>query len=110
MSSVDPIFLRNGSKYERLLPKDILLLKAEDNYVRVYLHSGETQLLYTSLKSLESILLGMPFLRVHRSFIINVDALTTWEVEKGELHIGEHEVPLSRARRKALEDMLRLLG
>ncbi|MGH1437179.1 MAG: LytR/AlgR family response regulator transcription factor [Lewinella sp.] len=110
MSSVNPIFLRNGSKYQRLLPKDILLLKAEDNYVRVYLSSGETQLLYTSLKRLEATLVGMSFLRVHRSFIINVYALTAWEVEKSELHLGEHLVPLSRAKRKNLEEMIRLLG
>ena len=110
MASTHPLFLRKGSSYLRVRPEEILVLKAEDNYVRMYLNQQDSVVLYHSLKSLEERFDNGSFLRVHRGYIINVKALERWDLETNELHLGPYTVPLSRSRRKALEEALHLLN
>lgn len=110
MAFPNPLFLRKGSSYQKVRPEDILVFKAEDNYVRLYLKKQDSVLLYTSLQNLEQQFNGDSFLRVHRGYIINVKALERWDLENNELHVGPFTVPLSRSRRKALEETLHLLN
>lgn len=110
MAFPNPLFLRKGSSYLRVRPEDILVLKAEDNYVRMYLHQQDSVVIYDSLKNLEERFNNGAFLRVHRGYVINVKALERWDLETNELHLGPYTVPLSRSRRKALEEALNLLN
>lgn len=110
MGVSNPLFIRKGNCYQKVQPIDILVFKAEDNYVRMYLKEEDSVVLYYSLKSLEEQFVSGPFLRVHRGYIINVKALDRWDLEANELHVGPYTVPLSRSRRKALEQALHLLN
>ena len=110
MAIPNPLFIRKGNIYQKIRPEDILVFKAEDNYVRMYVKDQDSVVLYYSLKSLEEQFSGGAFLRVHRAYIINVKALDRWDLEQNELHVGPYTVPLSRSRRKALEQALHLLN
>ena len=110
MAIPNPLFIRKGNFYLKVRPEDILVFKAEDNYVRMYLKEEDSVVLYHSLKSLEEQFVGGSFLRVHRGYIINVKALDRWDLELNELHVGPYTVPLSRSRRKALEKALHLFN
>lgn len=110
MAVHNPLFLRQGNSYQKIRPEDVLVFKAEDNYVRMYLSKQDSVLLFYSLKSLEEQFTAGAFLRVHRGYIINVKALDRWNLENNELHVGPYIVPLSRSRRKALEKAIHLLN
>jgi len=58
-----------------LQPGQLLMLKAEDNYVQVYYEHGHTirkELIRNSLKKLEGQLTGHGFVRSHRSYMVNM--------------------------------------
>ncbi|MFY0255058.1 LytTR family DNA-binding domain-containing protein [Chitinophaga sp. 30R24] len=58
-----------------LPPATLLLVKAEDNYVRIYYHSGNQinkVLVRTTLKKLEDRLSAIGLVRAHRSWLVNI--------------------------------------
>ena len=63
--------------------------------------------IHSSLKSVEQKLSPNVFLRVHRSFIVNVSKIDT--VEGGTLIINNMMVPVSDAFRAALNKRMQIL-
>lgn len=58
-----------------LQPSNLLLLKAEDNYVHIFYLNGtvvKKELVRNSLKKLETQLSGLGFSRSHRSYMVNL--------------------------------------
>lgn len=70
---IQKIVVRNGNSVKILKPQDILYFTAEDDYVMIYTDS-ERYLKNTTMKFLES---NLPrnFMRIHRSAIINLNAI-----------------------------------
>jgi two-component system LytT family response regulator len=67
------LFARVGSRIVPIAVRDITRFQAEDDYVRAVTAAG-SHLLYITMAELTS-RLQLPFLRVHRSHIINLDCL-----------------------------------
>lgn len=94
--------------------EDIVVFQAERQYCRV--HTPTESLLSSgySLAELEELLPKPPFIRVHRSFVINLRMVEKIEVvspSKYELHLRAgrlREVPVSRRALPELKMMLRL--
>ena len=60
--------------FEILNVRDICYLKAEGSYTRIFFSSQENILVSKNLKHFEFIMAGIPsFLRIHRSYIANMD-------------------------------------
>ncbi len=68
------VFSDNGGDYH-LRKSDIIYLKADSNYCEVHTTQKTIVTSYT-LKKCERILGGMPFIRVHRSYLINVNKIS----------------------------------
>lgn len=70
---IQKIVVRNGNSVHILIPQDIIYFTAEDDYVMIYTDS-ERYLKNTTMKYLES---NLPknFMRIHRSSIINLNAI-----------------------------------
>src|SRR5687768_1253719 len=67
------LFARVGSRIVPIAVRDITRFQAEDDYVRAVTAAG-SHLLYITMAELSS-RLQLPFVRVHRSHIINLDCL-----------------------------------
>jgi two-component system, LytTR family, response regulator LytT len=79
--------------------KDILWAEAYDKYA--YLQTAQQKYLLTStLKDVEEKLAGLGFVRVHRSYLVNVSKLTA--ISEDFAFIDEHKLPLGRLYRNAL--------
>lgn len=80
--------------------EDILYLKADHVYVEVYTkHQG----ILIQRKSLTEMLEDLPlppFLQVHRSFVVNLKAVTGWQHHC--IFVNEATIPISRSRRKEI--------
>ncbi|MGX5817981.1 LytR/AlgR family response regulator transcription factor [Chitinophaga lutea] len=78
----------------RILYEDILYIQAAHNYVRIQLATIH-YLVYLSLKEMEQALPGHQFIRVHKSYIVNIRQIRAIEWNKilfpqgGEVQIGE---------------------
>jgi len=92
--------LKNGQR-RHLRIGEILHCEAESNYSSIYHQSGFKVIVPRTLKSLESVLLPTGFLRVHRSHIIQQDAIQQVFTTHIELSNGD-SVPLARRYKKRI--------
>ncbi|WNM18877.1 LytR/AlgR family response regulator transcription factor [Flavobacterium capsici] len=87
------------------IPK-ILLIKAKGDYITI---KTETNIytVHTTLKKIEDRLPLNLFLKVHRSYIINIKKII--DIEDGSILIGKDVIPISRANKPELMKRLNLI-
>ncbi len=95
----DCIFVRGNNKMIKILLNDILFIEAERNYCKIKCKNKD-HLLVTTLKELEEKLTKNTFLRVHRSFIINLAHID--EIASSHVVIDEITIPISADSKKQL--------
>lgn len=78
MNISDRLFLKKDHHFQRVSLKDISLLEADGNYTTIYAQK-EKFIYSTQLKYMEEKLPTDRFIRVHRSHVINIDAVDGWE-------------------------------
>lgn len=71
---------QNG--FEVLQIEDILYCQADDNYTQIFLKEGK-KLVSKTLKYFEEILSESGFARVHKSYLVNVNAVVEYRKGKG---------------------------
>lgn len=97
------LFVRNHERMVKVAISDILYIEAERNYCRIYSTSQE-HILVMTLKEMEAKLPSYPFLRIHRSFIVNLTHID--EITSQNISIEGKTIPVSRSHREEL--LLRL--
>jgi DNA-binding LytR/AlgR family response regulator len=95
----DSIFIRHHNSMVKVDIKNILYIEAERNYCRIYSTNKEYFLVIT-LKDMDEKLPAKHFLRVHRSFIVNISQIN--EIANSHILIGKKIIPIS----KSLKDEL----
>lgn len=83
-----------------ILPSEILYIESNDREVTIYATENRTYRNKTGISQWESIL-GDDFIRIHRSYIVNREAITS--IDKDFICIGEIELPISRKYYKAVQ-------
>ncbi|WP_089887877.1 response regulator [Kriegella aquimaris] len=102
----DRIFIRQHGNMVKLLLKDIQYIEADRNYCTIMTDSG-SYVLATTLKVMEEKLSKSHFLRVHRSFMVNLSQLDA--VAEHHLEIGRKVIPLSKSNKDLLLDRIRTI-
>lgn len=88
------LFLKVEYQLVRIAYNDILYTEGLKDYVKVHLKSEPKPILsLTSLKALEEKLPSSKFMRVHRSFIVNLDKISA--VTRNTIQIGTITIPVS---------------
>ena len=93
--------LQNG--FEVLQIEDILYCQADDNYTQIFV-GEKKKLVSKTLKYFEDILTENGFARVHKSYLVNVNAITQYNKGKGGsvvLRNGK-EIMVSPSKKKQL--------
>lgn len=97
----DSLFLKKTDYFQRVNLKDILWLEAESNYTIFHTHTE--QFIYsTVLKKIEKRLPEFQFLRVHRSFIVNIQSVTGFV--GNTLYINKKMIPVSKPHHNEVFD------
>lgn len=71
-SIVDTVTLKSGHKNVVVSLKDVILVEAMDNYVKIYRKSLPPVVSQITMKDIETLLPDGKFVRIHRSYIISV--------------------------------------
>lgn len=105
----DRVVVRDGSQVHVIPVERIDLLEAQDDYVAV--HEGVTRhLKHETLTELAESLDPARFVRVHRSFVVNVDRIARLELmakDQRVVVLGDgREVPVSRSGHERLKAIL----
>ncbi len=103
------VVVKTGSKIRIIPVHDILYFEADDDYIRIHTADGSF-LKKKTMQYFEQTLNSSQFVRVHRSFIIQVAYLTRIDQENGEHHTAilknGAKVPLSRTGYPKLKEVL----
>ncbi len=92
----DRIFVRYKGKMTKILLQDILYAEADRSYCKIYTPQAE-YLMSISLGALEEKLRTDNFLRIHRSYIVNLHKIDTISDDWGYLGIGAQTLSVSRS-------------
>ncbi|SRX54436.1 LytTR family DNA-binding domain-containing protein [Aequorivita sp. CIP111184] len=95
----DRIFVRHNEKMLKIDIKDIYYIEAERNYCRIF-SQGREYLLVMTLKDIDEKLPQNHFLRIHRSYIINLSQID--EVAGTHVVISKKAIPMSKTMRTEL--------
>lgn len=99
----DSFFVKEKHELIRLRYQDIRYAEAMDNYTR--LHTSDRKfVLSQTLKSVAERLEERGFLRVHRSYVVNLRCIDL--IAPRHLRIGGAEIPLSETQRARLMDLV----
>lgn len=99
------LFLKVEYQLVRIAYDDILYMEGLKDYVKVHLKSDPKPILsLTSLKALEEKLPASKFMRVHRSFIVNLDKISA--VTRNTIQIGAASIPVSDQYKDAFNQFL----
>lgn len=104
------IFFKSNSVYVKVTIDDILWIEALENYCNIYTEKDKI-LAHLNLKAVEKILPSDKFMRVHRSYVINLNKIML--VEQNSVMVktekGDSRVPVSRSFRDKLLEHIKII-
>lgn len=105
-STQDWLFVKEKGVYKKVVLKDILYLKSEHVYTELFLKNNGNQLIRTSLNSIINNL-NSNFIRVHRSYVININCLD--EINGASVKIDGNIIPIGNTYKDDLFNRLNLI-
>lgn len=100
------IFIKDKFRFERVYFSDITHLSAEGNYVKVFT-KGKQYVLAVTLGTLHDKINDNKFLRVHRSYVVNLEEIEA--LEGNRMFIGDNEIPIGRNYREEVQQYFNMI-
>ena len=102
----DRIFVRHKEKMIKIMVADILYMEADRNYSRIFTSNRE-YLLSITLKVIEEKMSMQLFMRIHRSYLINITHVD--EVAENHVMIAKKSIPIGTGMREQLMHRMQTL-
>jgi len=100
------LYLKSNYKIKRINFNNIQYIEGLNDYVRIHAaSSGEPIQSQVTLKTIESKLPAGKFMRIHRSFIVNLQKVET--IDRGRIVFGKAYIPVGDKYKEKFEDFLR---
>lgn len=101
----DYFFINVDYSLMKVVFKDIIWIEGLRDYVKIYLKSAPGKPLVTrvSIKSLEEQLPPSLFIRIHKSYIISVDSITS--VRKNSVFIKDQELTVGETYKEVIRNL-----
>ena len=100
---VEHIFIKSKLKKIKIALADVKWVEAFGDYIKVVTDT-ESHLVLSTMKAFKEELPKNKFVRVHKSFIVNIDKVERFNSKFAE--IGVSKIPLSRDKKNDLRDAL----
>jgi DNA-binding LytR/AlgR family response regulator len=101
----DHFFIKANNQIEKVYYNDLLYAEAMLNYVMLYTVTKK-MMVYVTIKSLEEQLPADQFIKVHKSFIVNMRKVKS--IEGNVLDIGSEKITISQGlREKVVGEIIR---
>lgn len=99
------LFLKSDYKIRRINFNDILYIEGLKDYVKVFVQNSPKPVLsLSSLKQLEIKLPPGKFMRVHRSFIVNLEKIET--IERSRIVFGKEYIPVGDQYKEKFQEYI----
>lgn len=90
------LLLKKNETVHKVAIHDILYIESDGNYCISQTVSGNKFTNRIKLSDFETLLKEHPFKKPHRSYLVNLDRIDAINLFESVIHIGEHQIPLSR--------------
>ncbi|MFT4663098.1 MAG: two-component system response regulator LytT [Polaribacter sp.] len=103
------IFVLHKGCYHNLRTADVLWVSSEGNYAHIYTKDKH----YFNRISLANLLKMLPatmFRKVHKCFLVRVDAIDHIDRSNNELFVAGNKIPIGRSYKASLLGQLNLIG
>jgi two-component system, LytTR family, response regulator LytT len=105
LSNNEFLFLKSDYKIKRINFQNILYIEGLKEYVKVYTMLSDKPILsLSSLKILEIKLPADKFMRVHRSFIVNLEKIET--IDRSRIVFGKKYIPIGDQYKDKFQEFL----
>jgi DNA-binding LytR/AlgR family response regulator len=105
LSNNEFLFLKSDYKIKRINFQNILYIEGLKEYVKVYTMLSDKPILsLSSLKILEIKLPADRFMRVHRSFIVNLEKIET--IDRSRIVFGKKYIPIGEQYKDKFQEFL----
>ncbi|PKQ62302.1 DNA-binding response regulator [Labilibaculum filiforme] len=89
----DHLFIKSEYKIIRIEIENILYIEGMREYVRIHLENAKPLMTLISMKKIEEKLPSSSFMRVHRSYIVNLKKIAT--IERNRIIFNDVYIPVS---------------
>jgi len=96
LTATDHIFIKCDGKLVRLNNDDILFIESMGDYVK-FVTADKKYITHNTIKNLEEKVNRQCFIKVHRSYIININKID--DIRENDLYIKGNEIPVSKAHK-----------
>lgn len=102
------IFIRSRGRLEKVSQQDILFIESDKKYCTIHA-VNKKYVLRTALKHLFEQLSHSDFIRVHRSYLININHICTIDTQNQNILVKDTEVPIGRFYQQNLFRQIKIL-
>ena len=102
----DFLFIKAEDKLIKLKKDDILFLESMRDYVK-FVTPARNYITYSTLKNMEEKLIGPNFLKVHRSYIVNITKID--DIRGNTIYLLGNQIPIGKGHRDEVATRLNIL-
>lgn len=95
------VFVNANYSLVKVMLNEIVFIEGMKDYVRIHLTTGKEVITRLGLKVVENSLSTQTFMRIHKSYIIALDKITS--IQKTQLIIQNREIPIGDGYRQSLQ-------
>jgi two-component system, LytTR family, response regulator len=103
-ASPEHLFIKSEYKIIRIELDKILYIEGMREYVRIHLENSKPVMTLLSMKKIEQKLPANKFMRVHRSYIVNLEKITT--IERSRIIFNEEYIPVSEQYKERFQEFI----
>jgi len=100
----DYIFVKSNLKKRKIFLNQLKYVEALGDYVKLIMEEGDPIVVLATMKSFETELPSERFLRIHKSYIVNLDKVERYNSRN--IEIADEKIPLSRHKKNTLIEAL----
>jgi len=98
------IFFKSDKKIHKYYFADILFIEGSGNYIKIHSQHDKPLMVLDKLSEIQEKLPKRDFIRIHKSFIVNVTQIQ--KIEGNRLIIKDNVIPISSSYKQTLEDLI----
>jgi DNA-binding LytR/AlgR family response regulator len=100
------LFIKAEGKLVKLNPEDIVFIESMRDYVK-FVTAAHKYVTYSTLKNLEEKLSKTSFLKVHRSYIVNINKID--DIRGNTIYLQGNQVPIGKGHKDEVIKRLNIL-
>lgn len=99
------LYFKIDKEMQKVLLHEILFIESSKEYVKLHLENGKSLLVKQSISSMQKLLSPHRFLRVHRSYIVTIEKISSYNPTY--ITIGNHKIPIGRLYKNEVQEVLK---